>query len=68
MVAEVRLNPSFDSRVPTALFQVSLRENPDRQYDVSPDGTRILVNRVSKGAEATPMTVVLDWAAGLEEK
>ena len=66
MAAEVRLSPSFDSRVPTALFKVSLLESPDWQYDVSPDGTRILVNRVSKETEATPMTVVLDWAAGLE--
>jgi serine/threonine protein kinase/Tol biopolymer transport system component len=66
MAAEVRLSPSFDSRVPTALFKVSLLESPDRQYDVSPDGTRFLVNRVSKGTEAAPMTVVLDWAAGLE--
>jgi hypothetical protein len=66
MAAEVRLSPSFDSQVPTALFQVSLRDYPDRQYDVSPDGTRILVNRISKGTEAAPMTVVLDWAAGLE--
>lgn len=54
------------ARVPTALFKVSLLESPDRQYDVSPDGTRILVNRVSRGTEATHMTVVLDWAAGLE--
>ena len=66
MAAEVRLSPSFDSRVPTALFKVSLLGSPDRQYDVSPDGTRILVNRVSKGTEATSMTVVLDWASGLE--
>jgi len=67
MAAEVRLSPSFDSRVPTALFKVSLLESPDRQYDVSPDGTRILVNRGSR-SEAAPMTVVLDWAAGLEGK
>ena len=66
MAAEVRLSPSFDSQVPTALFKVSLLESPDWQYDVSPDGTRILVNRISKGTVATPMTVVLDWAAGLE--
>jgi Tol biopolymer transport system component len=66
MVTEVRLSPSFESRVPTALFNVSLLESPDSQYDVSSDGTRILVNRVSRETEATPMTVVLDWAAGLE--
>ena len=40
MAAEVRLSPSFESRVPAALFKVALREGPDRQYDVSPDGTR----------------------------
>ena len=66
MAAEVRLGPSFESRVPADLFKVALLESPDWQYDVSPDGTRILVNRVSKGTEAAPMTIVLDWAAGLE--
>jgi hypothetical protein len=33
-------------------------EGPDRQYDVLSDGSRILVNRVSKEIAAIPMTVV----------
>ncbi len=66
MAAEVRPGASFDPGPPTALFKVSLREGPDRQYEVTPDGARVLVNRVSKEAAPTPMTVVLDWAAGLE--
>ncbi|HEY3125281.1 MAG TPA: hypothetical protein VGK70_14620, partial [Thermoanaerobaculia bacterium] len=67
MATEVALGPSFESRSPTALFKVSL-PSPDRQYDVTPDGSRILVNRISGEAEGAPITVVLDWAAGLEPK
>ena len=67
MATEVALGPSFELRNPTALFKVSL-PSPDRQYDVTSDGGRILVNRISGEAEGAPITVVLDWAAGLEPK
>ena len=67
MATEVALGPSFESRTPTALFKVSL-PSPDRQYDVTSDGSRILVNRISGEVEGAPITVVLDWAAGLEPK
>jgi serine/threonine protein kinase/Tol biopolymer transport system component len=67
MATEVALGLSFESRTPTALFKVSL-PSPDRQYDVTSDGSRILVNRISGEVEGAPITVVLDWAAGLEPK
>ncbi|HEY3125245.1 MAG TPA: hypothetical protein VGK70_14435, partial [Thermoanaerobaculia bacterium] len=67
MATTVALGPSFESRTPTALFKVSL-PSPDRQYDVISNGSRILVNRISGEAEGAPITVVLDWAAGLEPK
>ena len=68
MATEVRLAPSFESRTPIPLFKVSLPETPDRQFEVSPDGNRILVNRFVGKGEAASMTVVLDWAAGLEPR
>jgi Tol biopolymer transport system component len=68
MVASVRLDPSFESTSPVALFKIGLVDSPDRQYEVSADGTRILANVLTGSAESGPLTVVLDWAAGLEKK
>ncbi len=67
MASEVAFEPSFKSWTPAALFKVSL-PSPDRQYDVISNGNRILVNRISGEVEGAPITVVLDWAAGLEPK
>jgi Tol biopolymer transport system component/predicted Ser/Thr protein kinase len=68
MVASVRLDPSFESTSPVALFKIGLVDSPDRQYEVSADGSRILANLVSRPAESGPLTVALDWAAGLDRK
>jgi Tol biopolymer transport system component len=68
MVADVRLTPSFESGPPAPLFKVPLPESPDRQYDVSPDGTRFLANVLSGPTEAQPLTVVLNWSAGIDRK
>jgi eukaryotic-like serine/threonine-protein kinase len=68
MAAKVRLAPSFDSASPVALFKIALLDSPDRQYEVSADGQRFLANLVSGPEESVPLTVVLDWAAGLEKK
>ena len=68
MVADVRLAPSFESGTPTALFKVSMTESPDRQYDVSPDGNRFLVNVLSGPTDSPPLTVVLNWSAAIEPK
>jgi len=52
--------------VPTPLFHASLEEATDRQYDVSLDGQRFLLNR-SSTKDAAPITVILDWRALLEK-
>jgi len=52
---------------PTALFVASLEEATDRQYDVSADGQRFLLNR-SSTSDSAPITVVLDWTALLAGK
>jgi Tol biopolymer transport system component len=67
-VAEVRLSPSFESGSPAPLFKIPLFDSTDRQYDVSPDGTRFIGNLLSGSTEVQPLTVVLNWSAGLEKK
>jgi len=52
---------------PVALFQASLEEATDRQYDVAPDGQRFLLNR-SSTRDAAKITVILDWRALLDRK
>jgi len=52
---------------PTPLFPASLEEATDRQYDVSADGQRFLLNR-SSTSDSAPITVVLDWTVLLVGK
>jgi Tol biopolymer transport system component len=52
---------------PSPLFNARLEEATDRQYDISLDGQRFLLNR-SSTTDSAPITVVLDWTALLERK
>ncbi len=65
MAVDVKTAPSFATGRPVALFDARMKVSPDRQYDVSPDGQRFLVRQPLADQVAAPMTVVLDWAAGL---
>ena len=62
MAVEVTTKPTFHAGVPQPLFQLSVA---DMVWDVSADGKRFLVPApVVEGAQ-TPITVVLNWTAGL---
>jgi Tol biopolymer transport system component len=52
---------------PQVLFPGRLEEASDRQYDVSADGQRLLLNR-SVANDDLPVVVTLDWRALLERK
>ena len=36
-------------------------------YDVSPDGQRFLINRYGEETTSVPITVVVNWTAGLKK-
>jgi hypothetical protein len=38
-----------------------------RSYDLSNDGQRFLMRALASGATAPPLTVVLNWQAGLKK-
>jgi eukaryotic-like serine/threonine-protein kinase len=59
----VKAGEAFESGAPVTLFKVELRDA--RDFDVSPDGQRFLVNTAA-GVPPTPLTVVTGWAAGLK--
>jgi len=63
---------SFESLDPltpgpaVALFTAGLEESIDRQWDISPDGRRFLLNRTIIG-DTAPITVVLGWRQRIAE-
>ena len=65
MAVTVRVTASgFQADISTALFQTHLKGGPLREYDVSPDGRRFLMNLAAEREENTaPITLVQNWAA-----
>jgi Tol biopolymer transport system component len=66
MVVEVQGGAALQSGVPLFLFQTPARVNPvQSEYCVTGDGKRFLF-REPVGESSTPITVVLNWTAGLK--
>ena len=54
---------------PKALFPTRLRfDELDRQYDVTADGKRFLLNQRLSDSSETPITVIVNWPKLLERK
>ncbi len=68
MAAEVKPGPTFEVGEPKALFQTQVKWiDFGRQYDVSPDGSRFLINTLVAEGMNEPLTVVQNWTAGLKK-
>jgi Tol biopolymer transport system component len=68
MAVAVGSGPSFG--VPKALFQTQVQTGVTANrthYVPSRDGQRFLINTLSADATPTPITVVMNWAAGLKK-
>jgi Tol biopolymer transport system component len=71
MAVDVKTAPTFQAEIPHALFDPHVyggsTTNFNFRYDVTPDGGRFLVNSAvqSDSRASEPITVVLNWAAGL---
>ena len=70
MVVPIEPGLELDIGVPQVLFQTfffSLSEAEGGTFGVSKDGQRILLNTRITESASPPITVVLDWAAELEQ-
>ena len=71
MAVEVKTAPRFEAGVPKALFQSRIwgagLTNFVFRYDVSADGQRFLINTQPEQTAAAPITVVVNWTAGLRK-
>jgi Tol biopolymer transport system component/predicted Ser/Thr protein kinase len=65
MTVEVRLEPTFSPGIPEALFDPGERSLGGQQWDVTPDGSRFLVNQPIEQPDE-PLTLVQNWASELE--
>ena len=57
------LQPGAATQIASAWLRPS--RNEEREFDVSPDGKRLLVNTLPADHRAMPITVVIDWANDL---
>ncbi len=69
MAVEVKQGSAFEAGAARPLFQTRRREHISStdlfSYDVSADGQRFLVNTDVGEVASSPLTVVLNWTAGL---
>jgi serine/threonine protein kinase len=68
MAVDVRTASGFEAGTPRVLFETRLKGLLGRRYDISPDGTRFLVNSMIGEVKANPMTLVQNWAVELKKK
>jgi hypothetical protein len=72
MAVPVKTGTNFDAGAPVFLFQTNSRElvatSEMVMYDVAKDGQRILINTQVKNVETRPLSVILNWDAGLKNK
>jgi Tol biopolymer transport system component len=67
MIADVTLEPSFSVSVPRVWMTPGMKQVGGAQYDVSSDGSRVLVNRALEEPTVTPFTLVQNWPASLKK-
>jgi eukaryotic-like serine/threonine-protein kinase len=71
MTVPVRTGATFDAGAPAALFQANVREpaanSEQAMYDVDATGQRFLINTPVKKATTQPLSIVLNWNAGLKK-
>ena len=73
MAVPVRLASTFEAGAPAALFEANIIPagagvpGVGHQYDVTADGQRFLLNLEPQETASTPLTVVLNWQAGLKK-
>jgi dipeptidyl aminopeptidase/acylaminoacyl peptidase len=67
MAVPVTPGPEFESGSPVALFDAPIRVHQARQYDVTPDGQRFLLNRIVENATPEPVMLIQNWSTKLPE-
>jgi len=62
MAVEIKTSPAFEAGVPHELFQTPLGSGSE----LSADGQRLLISQLQVATAVSPITIVLNWTAGLK--
>jgi len=63
MAVAVKPGAAFETETPVALFATELRPHIARQYDVTPDGSKFLLNNLVDISPPEPVTLLQNWTA-----
>ncbi|MEO6488272.1 MAG: hypothetical protein ABIO78_10080, partial [Thermoanaerobaculia bacterium] len=67
MAVPISYQPQLEVGTAVALFDAALRPTVlGRQYDVTPDGQRFLLNRRAEEVAVLPLTLVQNWSERTE--
>jgi Tol biopolymer transport system component len=71
MAAEINLARQFEHGVPKTLFTTRILRGGAASTDVfryapAPDGKRFLINSTAEDTTSSPITIVLNWSAGVK--
>jgi len=66
MAMEIKNGPKFDTGPPKALFDTRIGGSTDYWFDVAKDGRFLIPVRLEQ-ATSEPITVVVNWQAGLKK-
>ncbi len=64
---EVRPGPAVEAGAPRPLFGTRMVFSPVTCYDATADGQRFLINEFVRTEEPEPITLVVNWTAGLKK-
>jgi Tol biopolymer transport system component len=67
MTATINTSPQFEAGTPKRLFTSVPLQFDGRQYAVSRDGKRFLVNTLQQQPTTTPLTVVVNWLSAVQK-
>ena len=73
MAVDVKMTPQFEHSIPKPLFRArifgsgTLAGGAYFRYAAAPDGKRFLIDSVAEETVQAPITVVLNWTAGLKK-
>ncbi|MCM2314464.1 MAG: serine/threonine-protein kinase [Thermoanaerobaculia bacterium] len=65
MLVDVELGTNFKASVPRLFMDPGIRQVLGYQYDITNDGSRVMVSRAVDQAVVEPVTLVQNWAASL---
>ena len=67
MAAPVRSGESFEAGAAVSLFEFRAGTIGSRPYAVTADGQRFLINALMETEPNAPLTVWVNWAAGVKK-